>query len=129
MDYILYHSHVSIAITYGVVICEETLCLIVTKFMHVYYIIMQNGRILILIVLDKNKLIFYLDTHYPVIMHWIPLQFYTDIIQWWQMQIYYFPLALLLIICISASINQYFTTINMVWAIRSPKNIFLDLSI
>ena len=49
--------------------------------MHVYYIIVQNGRILMLIVLDIKKKKFYLDTHYLGIMHWIPLQFYTDIMQ------------------------------------------------
>ena len=43
----------------------------------IIFTIMQNGQILILLVPDK-KIIFYLDTWYIVIMHWIPLQFYTD---------------------------------------------------
>ena len=46
--------------------------------MCVYYIIIQNVQILILIVLEKK---FYLDNHYLIIMHWIPLQFYTDIMK------------------------------------------------
>ena len=78
MNYISYCSHVSITMTYGVVIQEDKLFSIVTKFMHLYCIIMQNGRFLILIVLDKQQ-IFYLETCYLGIMQWIPLQFYTDI--------------------------------------------------
>ena len=55
MDYVSYHSHVSIAMTYGVVIYEDTLFSIVSKFMNVYNIFVQNGRILIVNVLDKKN--------------------------------------------------------------------------
>ena len=85
MDYILYHSRVSIIMTYGVVISDERICLIVTKFIHVYYIIMQNGRILLLIVLDKNIYILLgqsLPIYYALDSTAILYRYYANIIQW-----------------------------------------------
>ena len=75
--------------------------------MHVYYINMQNGRILILIVLDKNIDILLghsLPSYYALDFIAILYKCYANIVQWLYMQIY-FPVVWLLITCISPSID------------------------
>ena len=62
IDYISYHTHVSVAMTYGVVILEDKLFSIVTKSINSYHIIMQNGGMLILSVLDKNNYFMWIPT-------------------------------------------------------------------